>query len=139
MSTKTHLNKLLHFCIKQSEPSEKSLTSAIVVWTELEAMITLALVRAQSVDASPIVAYIRIPLTLVDIHAAVPVPSKSESKVANTLKASLKIVASPVAADPRSLVALVDVDAASLTDAKLVSSRASTFEASLKIDALGVS
>jgi len=112
------------------------LTCAIVVRTELESLITLALVRTQDVDASAVVAYVRITLTLVDVDAIVPVTGQREAEMADALEAALKIVARTIVADTRSFVTLIDVDAIMLARTKLVTSWTHTFEIALLIDAL---
>lgn len=63
--------------------------SAVVVRAEFESRITDALVSAECVHARSIVANVRVTLTLVDVHASVPVPRQRETRVADTLKASL--------------------------------------------------
>lgn len=102
-------------------------------------MIADALVRAKGVHAGAVVANIRIPLTLVDIHAVVPVPCEGESAVADALETALQIVARAVVAYPWSLVAFVYVDAVSLAQPQFVSCRANAFEVTLLIYALCIS
>jgi hypothetical protein len=114
------------------------LTGAIVVWTELESLITLALVRAQGVDASAIVAYVRVALTFVDIDAIIPIMSQREAEMADALETALQIVARAVVADTRSFVTLVDINAIMLAGTKLVASWTHTLEVALLIDALCV-
>lgn len=102
-------------------------------------MIADALVRAKRVDAGAVVADVRVTLTLVYIHAVVPVPCQRESRVTEALEAALQIVAGAVVANPGPLVALVDVHAVSLADAQLVPSWTDALEVSLFVDALGIS
>lgn len=102
-------------------------------------MIADALVRAERVHAGAVVADIRISLTLVDIHAVVPVPCEREPTVADALETALQVVAGAIVANSWPLVALVDVDAVSLTQPQFVSGRANAFEVTLLIYALCVS
>lgn len=98
----------------------------------------MALVRAQSVDASTVVAYIWIPLAFVDVDAIVPVSGQRESGMTDALEATLQIVARAVVADTRSLVTLVDVDAVVLTETELVSGWTHTLEVALMVATLRV-
>lgn len=115
-----------------------SRTGAIVVWTELESLVALALVRAQGVDTRAVVAYVRIALALVDVDAVVAVTGQREAGMADTLEATLQIAARAVVAYLRSLVTLVDVDAIVLTGTKLVAGRTHALEVALLIAALRV-
>lgn len=117
----------------------KEFTRAIVIGAKLESLIADALVRAKRVHAGAVVADIWISLTLVDVHAVVPVPSEREATVADALETSLQIVAGAVVANPRSLVAFVDVDAVSLAQPQFVPRRANAFEVTLLVYALGIS
>lgn len=112
---------------------------AIVIRAKLESLVADALVRAKRVHAGAVVANIWISLTLVDIHAVVPVPSEGEATVADTLETTLQIVAGAIVANPWSLVAFVDVDAVSLAQPQFVSCRANAFEVTLLVYALCIS
>jgi len=112
------------------------LTGAIVVRTELESLVTLALVRAQGIHASAVVAYVRIALTFVNVDAIVPVTGQREAEMADALETALQIVTRAVVADTRPFVTLVDVDAVVLAGTKLVASWTHALEVALLIDAL---
>lgn len=61
----------------------------VVVRTEFETLVALALVRTQDINASAVVTYIRIALAFVDVDAIVPVASQRESGMTDALKAAL--------------------------------------------------
>lgn len=110
----------------------------VVIRTELESLVALTLVGAQGVDASAIIAYVRIALAFVDVDAIVSVASQREPGVADALETALQITARAVAADARSLVTFVDVDAIVLARSKLVASRTLAHEVALFVNALCV-
>lgn len=115
-----------------------SLTRAIVIRTELESLITDAFVGSQGVHACSVIANVRIALTLVYVHAIVPVPGQRETRMANALETALQVVACTAAAYSSSLVALVDVHAVSLTQSKFVPRWTSALEVALLVYALSI-
>lgn len=114
-------------------------TCAIVVRAEFESLITLAFIRAQGVDTSAVVAYIRIALALVDVDAVVPVAGQRKSSMADALKATLQVATRTVAANAWPIITLIDVDAITLTWAEFVTSRTHALEIALLINTLRVS
>lgn len=102
-------------------------------------MIALTLVRTQSVDASAVIAYIRIALAFVDVDAIVSIASQRESGMTDALETTLQVAARPIATDTRSLVTFIDVNAIALTGSKFVAGRTLALEIALLINALCVS
>lgn len=125
--------------IKKYKEIKKKPTRAIVIRTEFESLITLALIGAQSVDTSAVVAYIRIALALVNINAVVSVAGQREPGMADALKATLQVATRAVAANPWSLITLINIDAIALAGTEFVTSRTHAFEIALLINTLSVS
>lgn len=99
----------------------------------------MALIGAQSVDTSAVVAYIRIALALVNINAVVSVAGQREPGMADALKATLQVATRAVAANPWSLITLINIDAIALAGTEFVTSRTHAFEIALLINTLSVS
>lgn len=82
---------------------------AIVVVAQFESVKAAALERSHGVQASAVVAHVRVSATLVHVHASISGRRECISVMTNTLKTSVQIGALAVPADPFPLVALVDV------------------------------
>lgn len=84
-------------------------TNAIVVVTQFESVGAVALERADGIQASAVVAHVRMAAALVNVHASVTGRRESVSVVADALETSIQICAFTVPANSISLVALINV------------------------------
>ena len=84
-------------------------TCTVVVGTEFESSVAVALVRSHRVEARSVVTDVWIALALVDIDAGIAARGQSVTVVADALERSLEVVTVAVVADSGTFVALVDI------------------------------
>jgi hypothetical protein len=87
----------------------KECTNAVIVVAELEAWITMACIRTNSIGAGAIVAYVGMTFALIYVKAGISSRCQLVAIVTNTLEAPLEVVALSIAADSRSFCTLINI------------------------------
>lgn len=111
---------------------------AIIVLAQFKTIIAVTFIRPNEVNASAVVADVRMSHAFVYIDARVSPWRKQIPRVTNALETALQVLALPFLANVRPFYAFVDVDAVHECRAVLVTFRAFAFEASREVDALRV-
>ena len=95
--------------IEQFFENSRLLTGAIVVRTEFETGVTVALVGAEGVEAGAVVANVGIALALVDVDAGITAGSQSVATAADALERALEVVTLAVVANAGPFATLVNI------------------------------
>jgi len=125
--------------VDDSKQLRNEFTGAIVVGTQFESSVAVALVGSHRVEARSIVANVGIALAFVDVDAGIATGCQRVAVVADALERSLEVVAVAVVADSGTLVTFVNISAVSAGYSEFVTVGADALEASGRVDTLRVS
>ena len=95
--------------VDDSKQLRNEFTGAIVVGTQFESSVAVALVGSHRVEARSIVANVGIALAFVDVDAGIATGCQRVAVVADALERSLEVVAVAVVADSGTLVTFVNI------------------------------